>query len=154
MLAAFHGRKADLGTDRGNARRVNHHIDQARFQQRFDSLSCGDAALLDGCVQRVCGVGRNGAVRVTVGDCYRTPGCLRVQFTDGANFDAAHVGDAADNVSAHLAGPNKTDSHGLASFSARGQVLGQARQGDIRGHCGSPVSRYRKICVHLVFCQS
>ena len=154
MFATFHRCKADFCANGRNACRVDHNVDQARFQQRFHALRGGDATRFNRGVQRIGGVGGNSTVGVTVSDADRTACGLRVQLTNRADFDAAHMGHAADNVGPHLSCANKTDSHGFSGFSACCQVFGKAGKGDIRGHWGSPRYGCHKISVHLPFCQS
>jgi hypothetical protein len=44
------------------------------------------------------------------------------------------MGDTADNVGAHFASPDQTDAYGFSSVCSGGEVAGEAREGDIRGH--------------------
>jgi hypothetical protein len=49
-----------------------------------------------------------------------------IELGDGANLDAVHMGNAGDDVGAHLTRPDQADTNRLAGFAALPEIARQA----------------------------
>ena len=134
VLTALHRVEAKLRANFRDAGRVDHHVDQAAFEDVRRLVRHRDLTGLDRRVQLVRGLDLALMAFFLIGDLDRAGGRPWPHLRNRRDFDAVHVGATGDNIGPHFTGADEADADRLAAVGAPGEVSRQACQGDIRGH--------------------